>query len=71
MATMKIWYDEEGDYLEITTGDAKGFMKDLGDDTWERVDEHGNIIGIGILGFKKRMKGSKTEISLPLTVSFS
>lgn len=71
MATMKIWYDEEGDYLEIRTGNSKGHMKDLGDDIWERIDEKGKIIGLGILGFKKSLKANKGEIHTPLTVSFS
>ena len=71
MGTMKIWYDEEGDYLELRTEESKGHMKDLGDDIWERVDENGRIVGIGILGFKKRLKDKKGEIRTPLKVSFS
>ena len=39
MGKMKIWYDEERNYLEIRTEDEKVHMKDLGDDIWERVDE--------------------------------
>jgi len=68
---MKIWFDEEGDYLEIRSGEAKGHMRDLGNDLWERVDENGIVVGIAILGFKKRLKGNKGEIQMPLTVSFS
>ncbi|MBS4029110.1 MAG: DUF2283 domain-containing protein [Ignavibacteriales bacterium] len=71
MATMKIWYDDEGDLLEITSEQTKGYMKDIGDDIWERIDEHGKIIGISILGFKKRLHHKTTEISLPMEVSFS
>jgi len=71
MAKMKIWFDEEGDYLEIRSEEAKGYMRDLGNDIWERVDEQGKVIGIGILGFKKRIQGNKGEIQMPLTVSFS
>jgi len=71
MAKLKIWFDEEGDYLEIRSEEAKGFMRDVGNDLWERVDENGNIIGIGILGFKKRLQRNKGEIQMPLKVSFS
>jgi uncharacterized protein YuzE len=71
MGAMKVWYDEEGDYFEIRTGDAKGHMKDVGDDMWKRVDESGNIIGFAILGFKKRLKEKNAEIEMPLTVTFS
>jgi uncharacterized protein YuzE len=71
MAKMKIWFDEEGDYLEIRSEEAKGYMRDLGNDIWERVDEQGKVICIGILGFKKRIQGSKGDIQMSLAVSFS
>jgi uncharacterized protein YuzE len=71
MGAMKVWYDEEGDYFEIRSGDAKGYMKDVGDDMWKRVDENGNVIGFAILGFKKRLREKKAEIQMPLTVTFS
>jgi uncharacterized protein YuzE len=71
MAKMKIWFDEEGDYLEIRSEEAKGYMRDLGNDIWERVDEQGKVIGSGILGFKKRSQGNNGEIRMPLTMSFS
>ena len=62
MDSMKVWYDEEGDYFEIRTGDAKGYMKDIGDDMWKRIDENGKVLGFAILGFRKRLKGKKGEI---------
>ena len=71
MAKMKIWYDEEGDVLEIGYGDKKGVMKDLGDDIWERVEEDGKITGILILGFKKRFKEKKIEIETPVRLIFA
>lgn len=71
MANMKIWYDEEADYLEICTVETKGYMKDIGNDLWERVDESGRIIGIAILGFKKRLQGKKGEIKMPMTITFT
>jgi uncharacterized protein YuzE len=71
MGKMNIWYDEEGDFFEIRVADSKGYMKDLGDDIWERVDEQGNVLGLAILGFKRRLKGKKGEIQTPLKVSFS
>ncbi|MBI5472851.1 MAG: DUF2283 domain-containing protein [Ignavibacteriae bacterium] len=71
MGAMRIWYDEEGDYLEIRNEENKGYMKDIGDDMWQRVDEKGNVIGFGILGFKKRLQGRKGEIRMPLSVTFT
>lgn len=48
---LKIWYDKEGDYLELLMSDAPGFMQETDDDdVLERVDENGNVIGYSILG---------------------
>lgn len=70
MGKMRIWYDEEGDYLEFGLTQKKGYFKDAGDDIWERVDERGHILGLAILNFKKRMAKNKTELKLPVEVVF-
>ncbi len=70
MAKMKIWYDEEGDYLEFGIGNKKGFMKDIGNDIWERI-ENDQVVGIAILGFRKRLKGKIAELELPVSMAFS
>lgn len=70
MAKMKIWYDEEGDYLEFGYGAQKGFMRDVGNDIWERV-ENERVVGIAILGFKKRLKDKVAELELPVNLEFS
>ncbi len=44
-------------------------MKDIGNDVWERIEE-GEVIGISILNFKKRLKKGRSEVRLPLEVSF-
>ncbi len=38
MEKMKIWFDEEGDLLEIGFGKKKGYFRDVGNDIWERVE---------------------------------
>ena len=48
-AMMRIWYDQEGDLLEITFRDAKGSPREIGDDVFERVDEQGNLLGYTLL----------------------
>ncbi|WP_456473985.1 DUF2283 domain-containing protein [Candidatus Pyrohabitans sp.] len=68
MEKMKIWFDEEGDLLEIGFGKKKGYFRDVGNDIWERVEE-GVVKGIIILNFKKRTKGKKAEIELPLKIT--
>ncbi len=68
MEKLNIWFDEEGDFLEIRIGKKKGFFRDIGDDVWERVDENGNVTGIAILNFRKR---SKKELELPFELKIT
>lgn len=67
MGKMKVWFDEEGDYLEIGFGKKKGHFKDIGNELWERVEE-GVVKGIAILNFRKRTKGKTAVIDLPLNI---
>ena len=55
---MKIYYDEEGDYLEIFIGDSRlDYGEELADGvTLFRDQETDEVFGIGIIGFKKRAK---------------
>lgn len=69
MAKMKVWYDEDGDYLEIGIADTKGYFKDAGNDIWERVTRKGKVVGFAILNFKKRIKKQKREVVLPLKIA--
>ncbi|GFO96139.1 uncharacterized protein ig2599ANME_0326 [groundwater metagenome] len=73
MGKMNIWFDEEGDFLEITSiPSKKGFFKDVGNDIWERVDSTGNVLGFAILNFKKRFEKLKEEsIELPVDILFA
>ena len=68
MGKMRVWYDKEGDFLEVTFLDAKGYMRDVGDDVFERVDEQGKVIGVAIFNFTKRDQQS-VEVPLELLPS--
>ena len=47
---IKIWYDKEGDYLEVLFEQKKGYFRETENDAvMEKVDEEGNIIGFSIL----------------------
>lgn len=47
---IKIWYDKEGDYLEVLFERKKGYFRETEDDAvMEKVDEEGNIIGFSVL----------------------
>lgn len=43
---VKVWFDPEGDFLEVRFSDAPGCMRETGHDALvERVDEHGQVVG--------------------------
>ncbi len=71
---LNLYYDEEGDFLEINMGDYKeGSFRNLGDGIFERVDPKTNkVIGIAIHGFKKRTKKlDDIGLSLPFNIELT
>jgi uncharacterized protein YuzE len=45
-----IWYDKEGEYIEVLFERKKGYFRETENDAvMEKVDEAGNIIGFSIL----------------------
>ena len=61
---IKIWYDKEGDYLEVLFEKKAGYFKETENDAvMEKVDEKGNVIGFSIL------KVSTLKEKKPLSVS--
>lgn len=47
---IRVWYDQEGDYLEVIFERKKGFFRETENDAvMEKVDEEGNILGFSIL----------------------
>jgi uncharacterized protein YuzE len=60
---IKIWYDQEGDYLEVLFDHKAGFFKETEDDAvMEKVDKEGNLIGFSI----QRVSALKDHKSLSL-----
>ncbi len=71
---MNIYYDEEGDYLEsFIAGTSPTYGEEIGDDiTLFRSEATDDIIGIGVLNFKKRTKSLQDiKLNLPFDVNFS
>ena len=61
---IKIWYDPEGDYLEITLRNAPGFFRETAlDQVMEKVDTEGRVIGFSILKVSA-LKGEPLELSI-------
>jgi uncharacterized protein YuzE len=64
-AEIKVWYDKEGDYLEVLFERKTGFFKQTENDAvMEKVDNEGNVIGFSILKVSA-LKG-QTPLSIDL-----
>jgi uncharacterized protein YuzE len=47
---VRIWYDPEGDYLEVIFDQKPGYFRETeSDQVMEKVDEQGNILGFSVL----------------------
>ncbi len=47
---LKIWFDAEGDYLEVVFDRKPGYFRETpNDQVMEKVDEQGNILGFSVL----------------------
>lgn len=62
---MNIWFDKEGDFLEISMSNKRGFFRPKKNDVFERVDTKGNVIGFAIFNFSKRAKPKEQTIEMP------
>jgi uncharacterized protein YuzE len=48
--TVKIWFDPEGDYLEVIFEEKPGYFRETASDqVMEKVDENGHIIGFSVI----------------------
>jgi len=63
---IRIWYDEEGDYLEVLFERKAGYFRETANDAvMEKLDEKDNIIGFSILKMSA-LRGQK-----PLAVTLA
>jgi uncharacterized protein YuzE len=54
---VKIWYDREGDYLEVLFSDEAGIMRETGNDAvMERVSEEGKLLGFTVMNVSEVAK---------------
>jgi uncharacterized protein YuzE len=61
---VKVWFDREGDYLEVTFDSAPGFFRATANDqVMEKVDEHGNVLGFSVMRISS-MGHSPLEVAL-------
>ena len=63
---VKVWWDAESDFLSVSFDGKDGFMVETTDDrVMAKVDEHGNITGLHILGLStiEDMSDTVSELS--------
>jgi len=71
---LRVYYDKEGDFLEISAGNpSKCSAYEVQPGVFLRKDEQSDEVrSIGILGFKKRSKAMKDiRLDIPVEVNFS
>ena len=48
--TVKVWFDKEGDFLEVRFSENSGYMRETDHDAvMERVDAAGNVLGFTVM----------------------
>ena len=71
---MRVHYDEEGDFLEISIGKpVKCYAEELQPGIFVRKsEENDEVKSIGILGFKQKSKSLKDiELDLPIDIQLT
>ena len=61
---VKLWFDKQGDYLEVIFDKKLGFFRQTKNDAvMEKVDGKGNILGFSVMNVSKLAK-KPLEVSL-------
>lgn len=64
MEAIRVWFDAEADFLEVTLRDRPGTYHETAlDQVMAKVDESGEVIGFSILKVSA-LKGKPLELSL-------
>ena len=62
---VRVWFDAEGDFLEVRFSDAAGYEKQTQHDAvMERLDAQGHVIGFSVMGVSKFKKDKPLEADL-------
>ena len=61
---VRLWYDPEGDYLEVIFQQKEGYFRETANDqVMEKVDTEGNVLGFSILRVSS-LKDHPLEVAL-------
>jgi hypothetical protein len=62
--SVRIWYDQEGDFLEVIFDEKPGYFRETpNDQVMEKVDDDGNILGFSVLRVSA-LKGKPLALAL-------
>lgn len=65
---IKVWFNPEVDYLEVSFSDAPGYMRPTSSGAlMKRVDEEGKVIGFSVFGLSRF--GSENPLTADLRES--
>lgn len=61
---IKLWYDPEGDFLEVTFEQKEGYFRETeNDQVMEKVDSDGNVLGFSVMKVSA-LKGKPMDVAL-------
>ena len=63
MDSLRVWYDREGDYLEVVFEDAPATLEEVGDDVFERRTADGRVVGFAVFNVSRH---DRDKLTLPL-----
>jgi hypothetical protein len=62
---VKVWFDSEVDYLEVTFSDDPGYLRPTKSDAvMKRLDEQGRVIGFSVFGVSRFRKDHPLKAEL-------
>ncbi len=66
--SLKIWYDREGDFLEVLFERKPGYFRETSSDqVMEKVDADGHVIGFHVMHASRATGPLEVELTAPLS----
>ena len=63
--TVRVWFDPEGDFLEVMFADAPGYFRETArEQVMEKVDMAGAVIGFSIMNVSTFRGQTPVEVAL-------
>lgn len=63
---LAVWYDREGDMLEVIFEDVPAILEEIDEDMFERRTPDGRVVGFMVMNFSKH---DRDKLTLPLAVT--